>query len=591
MFNFLTKALTAHDFERYRDRIRTELIVSVCARLASIVLIETMVATFMIVMLLWEVATPLRMAVWLVIHFALVLAHGYIYLKFRIDGLAAVSRLPLYLRLSFLLIGVYWAVLLAYMFVLTPDLLYHLYLYLFAGAVGILALAMLSEDLPTFMGVAVPPFVVLTIQCVIAWHPKYITLALLGMLCAVGLGLFARTKQRGAAESVALRCAITDLAAELRDQRDAAQRANVAKSKFLAAASHDLRQPLHALTLLATALRDSAIDSRARSIANDMSGAIGSLDKMFGALLDISKLDAGVLHPVAMHFDAGALLRRMNDEFALLAQAKGLNLLCQASEMAVHADPILLERIVRNYVANAVRYTHAGTIRISCQSTHRGVRIEVADTGIGISPAEQAQIFDEFYQVNNPERDRSKGLGLGLAIVRRIAELLDLDYGVESVVTQGTTFYVLVPHGDLARSMPTDPIHSASRQKLSGLRVLVIDDDLAVRDSMRTLLTAWDCEVAIASDAEQALVVARAAFAVPDVMVVDYRLRDERTGVEAIAQVRAAFKVEIPALIVSGDTAPERLREVAASGHTLIHKPAQPAALRAFLLSALRAKR
>jgi signal transduction histidine kinase/CheY-like chemotaxis protein len=541
--------------------------------------------------MLWEVATPLRMALWLAAHFALVLIHGYIHLRFRIDGTAAIRRLHFYLSSSMLLLGIYWAVLLSYMFtVITPDYTYHLYLFLLAGALGVLAVAIMSEDLVSLCGFIAPPFFGLAVMSVLTWQPKYLLTVVIELLCISALILVARMKRRGAVESLALRFAITDLANELREQRDAAQRANIAKSKFLAAASHDLRQPLHALTLLTAALHDSNIDSSARSIVTDMGGAINSLEKMFGALLDISKLDAGVLLPEPRHFDAGALLRRVADEFALPARAKGLRLTCEPRALFAHTDPMLLERIVRNYVANAVRYTHGGTIGLNCRQTDRGIAIDVTDTGIGISGEQQAEIFDEFYQVDNPERDRSKGLGLGLAIVRRIAELLRLDYGVESSPKQGSRFYVVVPAGDVSQAAPPIENQFVQHQSLAGLYVLVIDDDIAVRDSMRTLLATWNCNVAIAGDADQAVSVARKMFAQPDALVVDYRLREQRTGVEGIAQIRKEFKAEIPALIVSGDTAPERLREVAASGHTLIHKPAQPAALRSFLLSALRLK-
>lgn len=578
------------DPNRYRLRIRDELLGAICQRLPAIILTEAVISTTLIAASLWEVVTVLQMALWLSAHFVVVLLQCYVYLRYRTNDLGSAALHRLFVGSMFVL-GIYWAVFLIAMFVVLPVYIYHLYLLLFVGALAVLAVALASEHLVALAVFVVPPTIALAGMCIHKMEVNYLVSALLSVIATTGLILLARVKNRAHVDALALRFAMADLADDLTVQRDIAQRANVAKSKFLAAASHDLRQPLHALTLLTSALHGSDIAPSVRTIANDMGTAIGSLEKMFGALLDISRLDAGVLHPEPKHFHLGELLRRIAGEYAAMAQSKGLRVLLDDCSFIANTDPVWLERIVRNYLANAVRYTNVGEIRITCRAASTDIRIEVKDTGIGIAHDQHSEIFSEFYQIGNPERDRTKGLGLGLAIVRRIADLLRLPVGVESELHRGASFFVVVPKGDASRVEQLNTVEIAQPENLAGLSVLVIDDDAAVRDSMRTLLSVWKCHVVTAGDATQAITLAREAFGCPDALVVDYRLREERSGTQAIAQVRAEFQAEIPALIVSGDTAPERLREVAESGHVLIHKPAPPAALRAFLFSALRAKR
>jgi signal transduction histidine kinase len=208
-------------------------------------------------------------------------------------------------------------------------------------------------------------------------------------------------------------------------QRDEAERANIAKSKFLAAASHDLRQPLHALRLFTSALDERIRYPDVRRIVSNINDSVRALEGLFSALLDVSRLDAGVLQPVLRHFRLQELTGRLMKDYAPEAEVKGLRLACVPTEAVVYSDPALLERILRNYVSNAIRYTDVGEVTMLCIEDDRNVRIEVRDTGIGIAPEQQRDIFNEFYQLHNPERDRTKGLGLGLAIVDRVARLLD----------------------------------------------------------------------------------------------------------------------------------------------------------------------
>jgi CheY-like chemotaxis protein len=226
-----------------------------------------------------------------------------------------------------------------------------------------------------------------------------------------------------------------------------------------------------------------------------------------------------------------------------------------------------------------------------CIEDDRNVRIEVRDTGIGIAPEQQRDIFNEFYQLHNPERDRTKGLGLGLAIVDRVARLLDHPIAVRSTPGVGSSFAVIVPRGDASR-IASDAVPSSTGvvSDLGALRVLVVDDEIGAREGMRTLLEQWGCEVMLAASENEAIGATRTSSTVPDAIIMDFRLRDGRTGPQAIEKLNEEIGCEIPALIVTGDTAPERLREAKAGGYQLVHKPVQPAMLRAFLGNVRRRK-
>ncbi len=326
-----------------------------------------------------------------------------------------------------------------------------------------------------------------------------------------------------------------------------------------------------------------------RKIVANINDSVQALESLFSALLDVSRLDAGVLQPALRHFQLPELTARLARDCSPEADAKGLHLECVPCDVVVCSDPTLLERILRNYVSNAIRYTHEGEVRIVCVPDDRNVRIEVGDTGIGIPPEQQHEIFNEFYQLHNPERDRTQGLGLGLAIVERVARLLDHPIDVRSAPGVGSCFSVTVPRGDPNRAI-ADAASPANAIPLdvAGLRVLVVDDELSAREGMRVLLEQWGCEVTLAASEHEAIDIMRAAYATPDAIIVDFRLRDGRTGAQAIRTLQDEFGAEIAALIITGDTAPERLREAKASGYQLVHKPVRPAMLRAFLGNARR---
>jgi signal transduction histidine kinase/CheY-like chemotaxis protein len=369
--------------------------------------------------------------------------------------------------------------------------------------------------------------------------------------------------------------------------RDRAEDANRAKSRFLAAASHDLRQPLHALSLYSAVLKLRATDPSTGEIAEQISKASSALTALVDSLLDISKLDAGAIHPELRAFDLRKFVERIGADFRPVAEQKGLAFSVESSDAEVLSDPVLLERVLRNLLDNAVKYTRDGSVRLVAAAQGDQVRLAVRDSGIGIAPQERERVFEEFYQIGNPERDRTRGLGLGLAIVRRLAQLLKLDVEVESAPGRGTSFSLTLPRARASQPVASVPLQPAADTPtgLEGNRVLVIDDEPAVRSGMQTLLETWGCQVtacASLAEAERAL----AADAGADLILADLRLRNEENGIETVRRLRARIG-EVPALLISGDTAPERLREAEASGLPLLHKPVPVDTLRAQLLALL----
>jgi signal transduction histidine kinase/CheY-like chemotaxis protein len=365
--------------------------------------------------------------------------------------------------------------------------------------------------------------------------------------------------------------------------------ANQAKSRFLAAASHDLRQPLQALGLFVAQLRARMDTTERRRVIERIDAALAAMNELFNALLDVSKLDAGGLTPDLSEFPVARLLKRIEQTFAEAAREKELSLRVLPSRAWVCSDFILLERILFNLVSNAVRYTSRGGIMVGCRRRGTELRIEVWDTGVGIPPDQHHNIFGEFYRLGERDRDQRAGLGLGLAIVDRMCRLLGHSIIVTSTVGRGSRFTVAVPA--VAARAEVVALRAPVRAPLDsfdGKLVVAIDDDPLVLDGMRGLFRSWGCRVVTGSGADVALAGLAAHDEPPDLIISDYRLPKGSTGIEAIAQLRGAFGSPIPAFLISGDVSPERLHEARACGFHLQHKPVDPMLLRAMFNQLLR---
>ncbi len=364
--------------------------------------------------------------------------------------------------------------------------------------------------------------------------------------------------------------------------------ANLAKSRFLAAASHDLRQPLHALGLFVAQLHGRVRANERRRIVARIDAALSAMNELFNALLDISKLDAGVLSPSITEFPVAKLLDRVDTTFTEAAQEKGLSLRFISSSAWVRSDFILLERIVFNLVSNAVRYTSSGGVVVGCRKRGVNLRIEVWDTGSGVPQDQQQNIFGEFYRLGAPGGDGGSGLGLGLAIVDRLCRLLDHSVLLTSILGKGSCFSVALPRvaarPEIAETpAPAHPLEDASDRKL----VVVIDDDPLVLEGMGGLFRSWGYQLVAGTD-DEALAGVADLDRPPDLIVSDYHLSGGKTGIEVIEGLRRTLSADIPAFLVSGDTSPELLRQARATGYHLLHKPVDPMTLRAMVSHVMR---
>lgn len=361
----------------------------------------------------------------------------------------------------------------------------------------------------------------------------------------------------------ALLAELRTMNAELARQRDIARSADRAKSRFLAAASHDLRQPLHALTLYAESLLTRPLDAKSRQIAVQIrSGIRDSLKPLLERLLDISRLDAGVVKVEFAEVESQVVLDQMQEEFDALAREAGGSLqVCRNGELTLWTDPVLLSRILRNLLENAIRHGQARGLVLSIAAEDGRALIRLSDDGPGIPEAEQGRVFEEFYQLDNPGRDRQRGLGLGLAIVRRLCRLLDIGLGFESTPGIGTRFTLSLP---LLSARPEQRYESPASPGLSslpGLRVLVVDDEAPVRDSTATLIRAWGGQAVCARDYDEA--VARLDQQRFDTVLADHRLGDGPNGL-AIVHYALRRQPGVRAFIISGDLMPES--SIAAGG-------------------------
>jgi signal transduction histidine kinase len=564
----------------------------------------TAIAVTFLALVMWGVASRNLVVGWALCMAANQAWRLALFVRFRAQGIEApdVDRWAQYWAAGSLISGCLWGAS-SFLFFVPESPAYQALLMVLLFGVVAAGVLLTGIHLPSFYGFVVPALAPTVLRNAMEGSTTHYVLALVAAITIGAVLSFGRNYNRTLMESLrnrfeneAFAGRLAQQNAELEQARSAADAArsdaeiaNRSKTQFFAAASHDLRQPLHALGLFAAALADKVHDPEVRQVVHSINTSVDALESLFNALLDMSKIDAGAIRPEALDFSLAALLERLRREFEPEAFERRLVLRVVPTRRFVRADPVLLERILRNLISNALRYTWQGGVLVGARRRGASASIEVWDTGVGIEPAEQERVFEEFYQVGNPERGGRRGLGLGLSIVRRLAQLAGAPVTLRSVRGRGSVFKVRVPLGRRPDAAP-----AASRREhllaydLADRVVVVVDDEPAVLHGMDALLSGWGATVVACASSAEALERTAGLERAPDLIIADYRLREGSLGTQLIAALRTRFGNAIPAIVVSGSTTAVHLEETRAMDAHLLLKPVLPAKLRSLINFKLR---
>jgi signal transduction histidine kinase len=585
------------------DHIRALYVQTPATLTGNLIGMALMASTF------WPLASPGRMLGWLGVGVTLWLLRLAHYLRFRRHRRADEAKLRAWRpswRVLVLAQGALWGVAVWLFWGLgTPyhavALVFIVYSYCL-GSVQLLATQ--SRVFLAFITLVLTPTILrIASDDTQPWHWQLAVILTLLFCLTV---LMARTYGNALGQAITLKARTDELAGRLRtemaftedarrvaeDARRTAEAANRAKTQFFAAASHDLRQPLHAMGLFAEALRQRSHDPEVSALVNSINESVDALEGLFGELLDITRIDTGGVdvnpQPVRMR----ELFARLRLHFEPVAFEKGLMLSFHGEQRVAHADPVLLERVLRNLVSNAIRYSDDGGVLVSCRARAGKLLIQVWDTGIGIGEASLPRIWEEFYQAqsNRPlEAHHRKGLGLGLAIVKRLTALMGAGISVHSRQGHGTVFAIEVPVGKSPRAsieaVPGGVTKAPLGLTLQGRLIAVVEDEMAVREGLVVLLQAWGAQVVAFETVEDVEAwVGTAAAQPPDLQLVDYRLPQGRTGIEALTALRARWPGQhLPAIVITGSSLGGHEDEALTHDYHLLIKPVLPNKLRAMI--------
>lgn len=530
-------------------------------------------ATFL-VYVLWDVIPHTTLLVWFSLITTLTISRilqSYIYFS-RTPSDTAAARWGTLFTTCALLHGLLWGI--AGIILYVPDqIAYQAILYFLLTAMGAGAFAISTSSIPAFYAFFIPCLTPILVMLIIEGDRIHSTMAILGVAFFIAFLFFGRNAYHAQLESIRLRLENQRLLGELRNKHKNAEQANISKAKFLAAASHDLRQPLFALGLYTEMLGIETDIKKTHEIANLIKQSFLSLKGLLDALLDISKLDAGVMRVEKMNFSLRDIFDRIMFDYEPMAIDKGIKLRVVKTSAVVYSDPHLIERTLRNLVSNAIKYTHEGVVLVGLRRGSERHEICVSDTGIGIPQEELDNVFQTFYQVAKPRQDCSKGVGLGLAIVRRLVTLLGENISVRSEVGRGTSMSFSIQRGK--ETVPPTLVEKIPTTK-AGAVILIIEDDKEVCSSMCAFLEELGYVTLSAGCEDEALRILIREKSQPDMIISDYCLGQDSNGIAAAETVLAYLGKKLPVMIITGDTAPERIKEAASHGYQLQHKPIAP---------------
>ena len=592
--DYISDSLTADLFSQQR-RVQAEMI-NLLYQQTRTILFGLMVVATAIAIIFYNNVPNEHVIIWVAIVYSLIFVRYLFFRQFGLKKRDADDTIKWGWQFAFFafLSGCTWGA--ASVVFYTPENI-QLFVVLTMIVIGItiISMATLSAFLWAYYVYAIPTMLPIIWIYMNMDDQAYSVFGIVLLVLIVTMFNLARSNHRSLHQSIKLRFENIDLVQQLTAQKEKAEQAkqvaeeaNASKTKFLAAASHDLRQPLHAMGLFLGALEDRVEKENQKVIVQKIQKSSHALNGLLDSLLDISKLDADVVQVEPKLFCVQNLFDSLECEFEPDAAEKGLRLKFIKTQIFLHTDYAILDRILRNLISNAIKYTNKGGIAIGCRRHKGGILLAVYDTGIGIHENEMENIFQEFHQLQNPERDRSKGLGLGLAIVKRMAKLLNASLLTSSIPEKGSMFGLVLPEALSIDQMDVVPKQFVHPIFFESKWVLVVDDEMEIRDSLKILLESWHCNVITAASGKEAIGVLNKSKVVLDIILADYSLRDSETGNEVIREIQSNYKDhKISAIIITGDTAPGRIKEANASGYKILHKPVSPNELRLLLSEVL----
>ncbi|MCG7201222.1 ATP-binding protein [Marinobacter pelagius] len=543
----------------------------------------TILVPLTVVLVLWNQADRALLSGWFVLVLVGIGSRYLLTSAYQKHAVTPANAAPWHRRLLLLQVylGALWASA-VFLFADTVSVPHQVFMITLALILGIGSISAGAHWLPLYYSYGMPIKGALVAHFISLGEVAWFALAMMVAFAILAAYSFANKLNSIVRSEMHLRLETADLADQLKQRSRELQTAIRAKSRTLATASHDFRQPLHALSLFFDALKHADSPKEEQRILGRIEASLDAMRRMFDALFDISRLDANIVQPEAEDFDIEFFLVQLKEEFQEKAEQKNLTLRLHARPAVVRADRTLLERVMRNLIANAIRYTRSGGVLISARPRQDSVLVQVWDTGVGIPREARRRIFVEFEQAHPSPHDdeRDKGLGFGLAIVKKLCELMELPLDMRSNDGRGSVFSLTMPLGDQARVRHQDEPPAEGTWQASGHHILVIDDDRYVLNAMHTLLNRWNFKVTSVSSLADALQQTKER---PDLVLSDFSLKGGQNGVEAIRTLRERYGSTLPGIIITGASTSQQLQEVENSGLRMVHKPVSPARLRSLI--------